>query len=255
MPIVLSCRTCGKDFSVDASRAAARLYCTRGCWRSGIKAAMRPCPACGTPFVSKVAASGRSQEHCSHECRATAMKRPAAERMWDYIDKSGGPDACWPWSLSVSTGGYGQLLDGGRTGTMVTVHRLAYSECVGPIADGLQIDHLCRNRRCCNPKHLEPVTHRENMRRGIKGDLTTHCPLGHPLSGANLVMWRRPDGHGRRCLICVRARELDRLLGRRRRCKRGHEFTTANTRVDSRRSRQCLTCAALRAARRAAKDQ
>ena len=56
---------------------------------------------------------------------------------------------------------------------------------VGPIPDGCELDHLCRNRACCNPDHLEPVTHLENVRRGLKGLSVTHCPVGHPYYDEN----------------------------------------------------------------------
>lgn len=74
---------------------------------------------------------------------------------------------------------------------------------VGPIPDGLVIDHLCRNPQCVNPMHLEPVTPEENTRRGIGGWNTrakTHCPQGHPYSGANLYI--NPTSGARVCRTC-----------------------------------------------------
>lgn len=84
-------------------------------------------------------------------------------------------------------------------------HRVAYEMLVGKIPPGLTIDHLCRNRACCNPSHLEPVTMRENMMRGegvaAKHARQTHCKHGHPFSGHNLII--ASDGE-RKCRECYR---------------------------------------------------
>ena len=71
-------------------------------------------------------------------------------------------------------------------------HRVAYEELVGPIPDGLVLDHLCRNRRCCNPEHLEPVTDGENTRRG------NHTKLS--LEAANIIRKEAQQGNNQRCL-------------------------------------------------------
>jgi len=87
-----------------------------------------------------------------------------ATRMEQFIDRTG---ECWVWT-GVLSAGYGQIWDKGR---MRLVHRLMYELMVGPIPDGLVIDHLCRNPRCCNPAHIEPVTQKVNVKRGLHGDL------------------------------------------------------------------------------------
>lgn len=105
-------------------------------------------------------------------------------------------DYCWLWISYVGKNGYGYF---GRQ----LAHRVSYETHKGPIPIGLDLDHLCRVRRCINPDHLEPVTRRENARRGIKGVLTTHCPQGHEYSLANTRL-----NNGRRiCKTCHRARE------------------------------------------------
>jgi hypothetical protein len=98
--------------------------------------------------------------------------------------------------------GYGAIWDGTRTRE---AHIVAYETLIGPVPDGLQLDHLCRVRSCWNPAHLEPVTCRVNLLRGVgvsaQAARATHCPYGHPYAGANLYVY--PDGH-RGCRACNR---------------------------------------------------
>jgi hypothetical protein len=87
-------------------------------------------------------------------------RRPEADRFWEKVDKSG---ECWLWQAGKCAG-YGRFfVPGSRP---VPAHRWAYEALVGPIPDGLVIDHLCRNPACVNPAHMEPVTIVENVRRG-----------------------------------------------------------------------------------------
>ncbi len=100
------------------------------------------------------------------------------ERFFHYVEFT---DTCWLWTGGL-TRGYGSFWAGGR---MVPAHRWAYEFCVGPIADGLEPDHLCDNPPCVLPDHLEPVTHRVNMLRGKRNVVAkcarvTQCPQGHP---------------------------------------------------------------------------
>lgn len=128
--------------------------------------------------------------------------RPTVEdRFWAKVDKRGS-DECWQWTAVRSWGGYGLFNDGRAH---CHAHRFAYELLVGPIPEGKQLDHLCRNRTCVNPAHLEPVTQQENIRRGDCGKHTrekTHCPQGHPYAGDNLYV--TPDGR-RECRQCRRA--------------------------------------------------
>ena len=117
-------------------------------------------------------------------------------------------DGCWLWTGTVTGAGYGHVYVGGHR--YEYVHRLAYQEAVGPIPEGLELDHLCRNHACLNPAHLEPVTHRENLRRGTGPDHCRHlaetkrarvaCPRGHLWTEPNT--YTRPDGR-RMCRTCV----------------------------------------------------
>lgn len=109
---------------------------------------------------------------------------------------------CWDWRASTDAGGYGQMRVGPRGSSRLRpAHRLAYELLVGPIPEGLDLDHLCRNRRCVNPAHLEPVTRSENLRRGARSALATHCPRGHAFDDENTL--RTSRGH-RYCRTCNR---------------------------------------------------
>ncbi|WP_396019924.1 HNH endonuclease signature motif containing protein [Arthrobacter sp. ISL-95] len=105
-------------------------------------------------------------------------------------------NGCWSW-CGYRSNGYGQLrIDR----TPYVSHRVAWLSLVGPIPEGLQIDHLCRNRACCNPGHLEPVTCSINLRRIPKGTqkLKSHCIQGHEMTPKN-TLWQ---GKGKRRRVC-----------------------------------------------------
>lgn len=122
------------------------------------------------------------------------------DRVLPFLLKS--PTGCDVWTKSLSRGGYGQVQIPGVG--VRRVHRIVYEELVGPIPEGLQLDHLCRNRACANPSHLEPVTQRENGRRGFgwsgRNARKTHCPQGHEYTPENTII--ETGTPGRRCRIC-----------------------------------------------------
>ena len=110
---------------------------------------------------------------------------------------------CWLWQgYTLGRGEYGGI---SVDGTYKYVHRVMYEILIGPIPDGLTLDHLCRQTLCANPFHCEPVTLRENILRGDSPTAVnarkSHCIHGHPLSGENL--YTAPDGH-RYCRTCRR---------------------------------------------------
>lgn len=132
---------------------------------------------------------------------------PPAHRFWSKVNRQGplpqgrsdlGP--CWLWEGALVRG-YGMFYASPDV-LYVKAHRWSYEAEVGPIPDGLQIDHLCRTPACVNPTHLQPVTARENNLRSesfaAQNARKTHCPQGHPYSGDNLRINR---GH-RRCRTC-----------------------------------------------------
>jgi len=144
------------------------------------------------------------------------MTRPSQQpaiRFWAKVDKKGPTPPtfrhrgqCWQWTAGVISTGYGMFHRSKTKG--VLAHRYAYELLIGPIPDGLVIDHLCRNRRCVNPAHLEAVTMRVNTRRGLSvstfNALKTDCPAGHPYSPENTYI--SPKG-SRICRACARERD------------------------------------------------
>lgn len=103
--------------------------------------------------------------------------REASERFWAKVAKGA---SCWIWLGGVLDTGYGQFHVSGskEKGTQKRqgAHKFAYESFNGPVPDNMVLDHLCRNRLCVNPAHLEPVVHRDNVRRGKRGPLRPHCP-------------------------------------------------------------------------------
>jgi hypothetical protein len=132
---------------------------------------------------------------------------PLADRLWSKVVITPG---CWLFTGAKVTG-YGVLSRGPAGAGRIQAHRAAWELLVGPIPEGLQIDHLCRVRNCVNPDHLEPVTPRENFLRGEgvsgKNARKTHCPQGHPYDEQNT--YRTPTG-GRQCLTCRRQHSANR---------------------------------------------
>jgi hypothetical protein len=118
-------------------------------------------------------------------------------RLWAKVDLRGAFE-CWPWLGTRTKQGYGQFQVGGRGSRQLRAHRAVYEALVGPIPEGLVLDHLCRNRACVNPAHLEPVTNAENLRRQVPPAPSPACPAGHLRTPENT--YRFKDGN--RCRPC-----------------------------------------------------
>lgn len=120
----------------------------------------------------------------------------------EFAKRIGAPDAdgCLPWQGQIATNGYGRFA---RNGTTVPAHRYAYEREHGRVPEGMELDHLCRNRACVNSAHLEPVSHRENTMRGqtvtAANARKTHCIHGHEFTPENTYIQSRG---GRGCRAC-----------------------------------------------------
>lgn len=158
---------------------------------------------CGEPARSR----GFCSKHYYQRKRAGAFApRTLIERFEEKIRE--GPNGCWEWTGALIPSGYGMKWNGER---VVPAHRWSYEYHRDEIPDGLQLDHLCRNRRCVNPWHLEPVTNRVNSKRGKAAGVNrernlarTHCPYGHEFTPENT--YASPARGDRQCLKCSRAR-------------------------------------------------
>jgi len=134
--------------------------------------------------------------------------KPVLPRLLAKIDKkmAGFTSPCWLWTGATRRDGYGLI----RVKSIYRrAHRVAYEELIGPIPAEMTLDHLCRNRNCVNPDHLDVVTRGENTRRGVSHQaLKTHCPQGHEYTSDNTyVSPSRPNA--RYCISCMRERQRE----------------------------------------------
>lgn len=154
-----------------------------------------PCPSCGRPMQSRSRQCGK--------CRV----RPLEVRFWEKVERRG-PNECWQW-LGATSMGYGHMFI--EVGKYAKAHRLAWTFERGEPIRGLVFDHLCRNPLCCNPAHLELVSHATNIRRGQSPKMLLHhaglCANGHPRSEACLRKGTNLVAYCKACRREKRARE------------------------------------------------
>lgn len=139
---------------------------------------------------------GRHYDRWRRRGDPLAVSRSEADRFWEKVNKT---EACWLWTGSLA-GGYGRFWANGH---MISAHRWAYEAANGPIPDGLELDHLCRTLVCVQASHLEAVTHRENVLRGVGPAAVharkTHCIHGHEYTPENTY---KRKGGWRSCRAC-----------------------------------------------------
>lgn len=136
-----------------------------------------------------------------------------AARFWAKVDKSGD---CWEWRGARLPTGYGRTTETSYPSAGGYAHRVAYLLIKGPIPEGLTLDHLCRNPSCVNPAHLEAVSSRENILRGVgmgaRNARKTHCKHGHPFNADNTIVGLNTNGQRKRvCRACHERRRTKRV--------------------------------------------
>ena len=201
---------------------------------------------CGNHRIVAAASLVRGlSKSCGCLCLETVMT------MEQFLDKhvpNRQPGQCWLWTGAIGPTGYGSCRWKRKTRA---AHRLVYEHLIGPVPEGLELDHLCKTRHCVNPAHLEPVTHAENLRRGINyWRDRTHCISGHEYT-AETIRWR-PTGH-RICRICEQEKHRRQFGWQggpwnrdKTQCPKGHAYDEPNTYINRRGDRLCRECTRLR---------
>lgn len=158
------------------------------------------------PTFGNCADCGKQLTHnrgiCCRDCRIERnrqqIRQGFEDKFWARVRPTG---FCWEWTGQLDAHGYGTVKTPDAR-TQSKAHRVSYELMVGPIPEGLVIDHLCRNTVCVNPDHLEPVTTAENTRRGLPGMRRPTCYRGHEWTEDNI--FPKPNG-GRECRRCRNA--------------------------------------------------
>lgn len=156
-----------------------------------------------TSAVGRKGARGLCSRHYQRRLKTGSptgtSRTPTIERFMTFVTQAGD---CWEWTGTRDQDGYGMFSDRPKYRWITRSHRWSYEFFIADIPDGLDLDHLCRNRACVNPWHLEPVTNEVNARRGAEARRKDVCPASHPYDAQNTYI--NPLGR-RVCRICKRA--------------------------------------------------
>lgn len=200
-----NCANCGQTFHVPLGRGGGnKRFCCKKCRydftnKTRINPTAVTCGSCGAQRVVKHPdKAGRMCRSCASKIGVLAAReansQPVEQRFMQYVKKDTS-SGCWEWTGTLQKNGYSAFYCNGK---IVRGHRWSYEHFTAPMPQGKEIDHLCRNRKCVNPSHLEPVTRKENMRRAMR----FHCVNGHAFTPENTYMH---DGK-RYCRECRRIR-------------------------------------------------
>ena len=230
------CKTCGAEFLDWPSQRGKNAYCSKACYAESLKGKTphnkgktnhisKSCPVCGEHITGEPSKVNR-KKYCSQKCAGLGNRK--AENMREYllnrVTKIEGKD-CWFWNGNLS-GGYGRP---NILGKQYYAHRLSYEEFIGPVPEGMQLDHLCRNRSCINPEHLEPVTQIENIRRGETGKGPRSEKHKESVSVATRKRLQDPNERAKQKAILDIARDSPNRLDALRKASQNPEYKKAQS--------------------------
>lgn len=208
-----TCGTCGESRLVLPSQVGKQFYCSRPCYHASLRGkpphnkglsakGSKPCAHCGG-IISGNPSKVRRVKFCSSACAGLSFAERAGsdmERLERSINIVSGT-GCWLWTGAKNDGyGRAKFSDGVKY-----THRKMYEMKVGKVPDGLFLDHLCRNRACCNPDHLEAVSMAENIRRGDAGIYKPTAETKKKMSAAQKARYQCPD------VLAAQRVHLDRI--------------------------------------------